>query len=70
MKNNSMSTDQSSVPTSQDDNEIIKLMEDAEIKQLSDEEQKKLEETLKAASFGLNTAMANTIKEIMEGNIK
>lgn len=70
MKNNSMNTDQSSVPTSQEDNEIIKLMEDAEIKQLSDEEQKKLEETLKAASFGLNTAMANTIKEIMEGNIK
>lgn len=70
MKNNSMNTDQSSVPTSQEDNEIIKLMEDAEIKQLSDEEQKKLEDTLKAASFGLNTAMANTIKEIMEGNIK
>jgi hypothetical protein len=58
------------VPTFQEDNEIIKLMEDAEIKQLSDEEQKKLEETLKAASFGLNTAMANTIKEIMEGNAK
>lgn len=70
MKNNSMSTDQSSVPTFQEDNEIIKLMEDAEIKQLSDEEQKKLEETLKAASFGLNNAMANTIKEIMEGNAK
>lgn len=70
MKNNSMSIDQSSVPTSQEDNEIIKLMQDAEIKQLSEEDQKKLEETLKATSFGLNTAMANTIKEIMEGNAK
>lgn len=45
-------------------------MQDAEIKQLSEEDQKKLEETLKATSFGLNTAMANTIKEIMEGNAK
>lgn len=44
-------------------------MEDAVIKDLSAEEQKKLKEQLEASQLGLNKAMTATLKEIMEGKV-
>lgn len=45
-------------------------MKEAAEKELSEEEQKQFEEFLESRAVGFNTAMSNTLKEIMDGGVK
>ena len=58
---------QSSTPTSQDD-EIEKLMIEAEAKLAKEKEDEELKQILEANMSGFANSMNNTIKEIMEGS--
>lgn len=55
------------MPTSQDKDPIEVLLEDAAIKELNEQEQADLKQTLEANKLGLNKAMHATLLEIMEG---
>lgn len=57
------------MPTSQN-NEMEKIMEDALIKELSEQEQKELNEFLENKSLGINIAMKEAFDEIMNGGAK
>jgi hypothetical protein len=57
------------VPTSQND-EVEKILLDAASKELSDKEQKDLDEWYKQNAAVMKTAMSDTLKEIMDGGVK
>lgn len=57
------------VPTSQND-EVKKILLDAASKDLSEKEQKDLDEWYKQNAAFMTTAMNDTLKEIMDGGVK
>lgn len=60
-------SDQSLEPTSQDS--ATKLMKELEAKEVTDKEREEIAALMNASITGFNTAMNNTLEEIMEGRV-
>lgn len=54
-------------PTSQDS--ATKLMKEIEAKEVTDKEREEISALMNASITGFNTAMNNTLEEIMEGRV-